>query len=251
MTAHHSKNDMDDQPVLSRLHMSKSGQLRVSRTKTIPAPNEYILALQGEFSPWSYDEERAPQFRGAWRREAFGVPEEMPLDLEIGTGNGLHFAHHAFHHRERCLLGIELKYKPLIQSIRRALRAGCENARIARYNAYLLNELFVPGELNDVFIFFPDPWEKLRQRKHRLIQDQFLTQLFEMQRPGSKLIFKTDSRDYFEWSLERFKRSPYKLTGHTFDLHHSEFAATNFITQFERLFIQQGLSIGYACLERV
>jgi tRNA (guanine-N7-)-methyltransferase len=214
-------------------------------------PNEYILALQGEYSAWSYDEERAPGFRGSWREQAFGGKlVDTPVDLEIGTGNGLHFAHHAIQNPDRCLIGIELKYKPLIQSIRRVRRAGFENARILRYNAYLLNELFQPGELNDVFIFFPDPWEKIRQHKHRLIQDEFLARLFEIQRPGSRLIFKTDSRDYFEWALTRFQRSAYQVREHTFDLHSSPHAGRNFITQFEQIFIRQGLRIGWACLER-
>ena len=230
--------------------MSKSGQLRLSRTSTIPVPNEYVRGLQNEYAQWSYDEERAPRFKGRWRAEAFGTTVDQPLDLEIGTGNGLHFAHHALTHPERCLLGLELRYKPLIQSIRRALRNDSTNMRIARYNAYLLNELFVEGELDDVFIFFPDPWEKSRQHKHRLIQDDFLVELHKMQRPGSKLIFKTDSRDYFDWSMERFKRGPYKMLGHTYDLHKSEFAGGNFITQFENIFIRQGLAIGYALMER-
>lgn len=230
--------------------MSKSGQLRLSRTATIPFPNEYILALRGEYSAYALDEEAAPKMRGQWRGSSFGVDLGVPLDLEIGTGNGLHFAARAAAEPARCLLGLELKYKPLIQSIRRVRRAGGENARIARYNAYLLGELFTPGELNDVFIFFPDPWEKTRQQKHRLIQDSFLVSLHEMQRPGSRLIFKTDSRDYFDWSLERFKRSPYRVVGYTHDLHKSEYAAGNFITQFENIFIRQGLQIGYASLLR-
>ncbi|MBX3020789.1 MAG: tRNA (guanosine(46)-N7)-methyltransferase TrmB [Bdellovibrionales bacterium] len=231
--------------------MSKSGQLRLARTRTIPIPNEYILALHGEYGDWCYDEERTPELRGQWRKEAFRVPETAPLDFEIGTGNGLHFAHHAIKHPERCLLGIELKYKPLIQSIRRARRGGAINARISRFNAYMIEQMFTPGEINDVFIFFPDPWEKLRQQKHRLVQDDFLLKLFEAQRPGSRLIFKTDSQDYFQWALTRFQRSPYKVLGHTVDLHKSEFAPDNFVTQFESLFIRQGLNIGYACMERV
>jgi tRNA (guanine-N7-)-methyltransferase len=71
-----------------------------------------------------------------------------------------------------------------------------------------------------------------------------------MQRPGSKLIFKTDSLDYFNWSLTRFQRSPYKVAGYTYDLHASEFAGGNFITQFENIFLRQGLKIGYAVMER-
>lgn len=229
--------------------MSRSGQMRVARTATIPLPNEYILAVHGEYGDWCFDEEAAPKRRGRWR-EAMGLDHSVPLDLEIGTGNGTHFAHRAFARPERGLLGIELKYKPLIQTIRRARRADSVNARVIRYNAYLADELFAGEEINDVFIFFPDPWERHRQHKHRLIQDEFLARLFAIQRPGSRLHFKTDSRDYFEWSLTRFRRSPYRVSAHTFDLHASELAAGNFVTQFESIFIRQGIQIGYACMER-
>jgi len=236
--------------MVARDPMSRSAQLRVSRTKDVPQPNAYILALQGEYSPWSYDEERTPLYRGKWRADAFSVGPDVPMDLEVGTGNGLHFAHHAIKHPERCLVGLELRYKPLIQSIRRARKAHCVNARIARYNAFLLPEIFTPGEINDAFLFFPDPWEKGRNHKHRIVQDEFLIRLFEMQRPGSHFYFKTDSRDYFEWSLRRFERSSYEIEGFTYDLHKSEFAEGNFVTAFERIFIREGLPIGYARMRR-
>jgi tRNA (guanine-N7-)-methyltransferase len=231
--------------------MSRSAQLRVSKTRSIPVPNVYIQALLGEYSPWSYDEERAPTFRGQWRRHAFAnLPESTPLDVEMGTGNGTHFAHRTVTNPARALLGFELRYKPLIQSIRRARRAGCENMRIARYNASLVQELFTPGEINDVFIFFPDPWEKGRNHKHRLIQVEFLDKLYECQRPGSRLYFKTDSQDYFQWSVRRFESSRYEMEAMTSDLHQSAYAKDNFITQFENIFIRQGLPIGYAQLLR-
>jgi tRNA (guanine-N7-)-methyltransferase len=231
--------------------MSKSAQLRVSLTKNIPVPNAYILALQGEFSPWSYDEVRAPEFRGKWRAEAFsGLDSAVPMDIEFGTGNGTHFAHRSAQFPERALLGFELRYKPLIQSIRRAVKNGQTNARMARYNAALVQELFEPGEINDVFIFFPDPWEKGRNHKHRLIQEEFLEKLFTAQRPGSRVHFKTDSQDYFEWSVRRFEKSAYKLEAVTNDLHKSGHAQGNFITQFERIFIRQSLPIGFARMVR-
>lgn len=228
--------------------MSRSSQLRISSTAKIPVPNEYINALLHDLKEWSFDESRVPAFKGKWREMAFAAGDDALMDLEIGTGNGLHFAHHSLKHPDRKLIGLELKYKPLIQSIRRALRGGAQNARIARYNAYLLHEMFTPRELNDVYIFFPDPWEKQRQHKHRLIQDEFLVNLHQMQRAGSRLFFKTDSADYFKWSLERFQRSPYKVEAFTFDLHASEFKEGNFITQFENIFIRQGIKIGYACM---
>lgn len=228
--------------------MSKSGQLRVSSTRSIPKPNAYIKAIYGEYSAWTFDEEATPTLKGQWRVKAFQASDDIPLDLEIGTGNGLHFANLALGNPQRLVLGLELRYKPLIQSIRRVIRGGGRNARMARYNAFLVPELFVANELNDVYIFFPDPWEKQRQHKHRIIQDEFLKKLFEVQKLGSKLVFKTDSADYFAWAMERFERSPYVITASTTDLHASEHASSNFITQFESIFIRQGLKIGFASL---
>ncbi len=227
--------------------MSKGAQLQISKTRSILRPNSYILALQNEFSPWAFDEERVIEFKNHWR-EHFGVAADAPLDLEIGTGNGLHFAHYAALHPERSLVGLELKYKPLIQSIRRCIRNGSTNARIARYNAVQLHDIFGRGELNRVMIHFPDPWERLRTQKHRLIQDHFLARLFEVQRPGNELEFKTDSRDYFDWALICFARSSYKMEFQTFDLHKSGVA--QFATHFESLFMRQGLPIHYALLRR-
>ncbi len=214
---------------------------RPSRTLELPEPNQYVQMLLGEYSSWAFDEERAPKLRGVWRSEVFRMPETQPLDLEIGTGNGFHFAHYAKTHPDRSFLGIEIKYKPLIQSIRRAVTAGSTNARILRYNASLLTEIFAPQELNDVMIHFPDPWPRKKQWKHRLIQTEFLDLLFELQKPGSRVEFKTDNRDYFEWTMERAKKSRYKISEESWDYHREPHAQGAFITHFESIFMKQGL----------
>jgi len=230
--------------------MSRGAQKQVSRSRDLPKPNIYVQALLGEFSPWAFDEERAPEYRGQWRAE-FGVEEESPLDLEIGTGNGFHFAWRAQQNPSRALVGIELKYKPLIQSIRRARANESTNARMVRYNARLIDDLFAPGELNDIFIHHPDPWPKKSQKKHRLIQSDFLVRMYKLQSAGSVVEFKTDSEDYFDWALPLFEESPYKILGSTRDLHNSEYAAENFVTQFETLFLKKGQPIYYARLKKV
>jgi tRNA (guanine-N7-)-methyltransferase len=225
--------------------MSRSGQLSISRTRDIKRPNEYILALNGEFSEWTFDEERAPECKGKWR-EILKISADAPVDVELGTGNGYHFAHQAVSHPERGLVGFELKYKPLIQSIRRAVRGGAVHARAVRYNAAMITDIFAQQEVDNIFIHFPDPWEKLRSHKHRMIQDEFLKRLHFVQKPGGRIEFKTDSREYFDWAMERFERSPYKIAGHSYDLHNSEFASRNFMTHFEKLFTRQGLPTHFA-----
>lgn len=227
---------------------------RVSLSREFPNldVNPYVKLLRGEFANWAFDEEKSLTFKGKWRELAFnGAPHDKPLDLEIGTGNGYHFEKLAKDQEGRRLtLGMELKFKPLIQTIRRTVRAGLKDARMFRYDASYLPDIFDKAELNNIFIHFPDPWPKIRHHKNRLIQDEFLKETLELQRPGSFIEFKTDSLEYFEWAMEIFKRGPYKITAESRDLHNSEWKSLNFVTQFESLFLKQGLKINYAKLEK-
>ena len=223
---------------------------RITKTKNIPCPNQYIVDIDGKYADYAFNEERVLENRENWRRNVFAEDDDYPLDLEIGTGNGFFFAQRSFLHPERGLVGLELKYKPLIQSIRRALVNGSKNARIARFHANDLHLIFANNELNNVFIHFPDPWPKRKQFKNRLIQNTFMEHLFEMQRPGSFVEFKTDHRGYFDWALKIFENSPYRVIEVTRDLHNSEYADKNFVTHFEKIFLRKGQPIFYVRLEK-
>ena len=214
----------------------------INKTSTLPKPNEYTLALENELKDFAFSEERAPANKGKWR-DIIGVPKDTPLDLEVGTGNGLFFAYHASTSKNRALVGLELKYKPLIQSIRRAQRIGCKNVAITRFHAFNLDQVFEAGEINNVFIHFPDPWTSPKKPKNRLTNAWFLNLIYNLQAPGSTLNFKTDSRELFDWSLKEIKNTPYKVEYQTFDLHNSEWQTQNFTTGFEKIFISQGVLI--------
>ncbi|MDZ4662865.1 MAG: tRNA (guanine-N7)-methyltransferase [Pseudomonadota bacterium] len=216
-----------------------------AKTKNLPKPNQYVQLMCNEFSQWAYDEEKSPTYKGKWRSHSFHQSENSFLDLEIGPGNGNHFAYHALKYPERLALAIELKYKPIVQTVRRTVNNGSQNARVIRYNAYLIEDLFSEGELNDVYIHFPDPWELGPQWKHRLITDEYLEKLFSMQRPGSNLEFKTDSPGYFKWALQRFVRSKYQINFASTDLHKSLNKDRNFPTTFEKIFLKKGQPIYY------
>lgn len=224
---------------------------RISLTRTIPVHNYYTLALDGEFSEFAFNEERAPLNKGKWRSDVFKVADKTCVDLEIGTGNGIHFQHRAIHFPERCLVGIELKYKPLIQTIRGALRKNAKNARVCRYHALNIDQLFEFLEIDDIYIHFPDPWVTPRKPKNRLVCKRILDFLWERQRFGSKLDFKTDSREYFLWAMEQVPKTKYKIEFETLNLHSSSMAQENFITQFENIFIRQGIEINFVRLRKI
>lgn len=223
---------------------------KINITRTLPIQNAYTLALDGEYSAVAFNEERAPLNKGKWRSDVFKKDSAHVLDLEIGTGNGTFFAYQAAKHPERLLVGLELKYKPLIQSIRRAVKQGSQNVGICRFHAFNLDQLFEPGELNDIYIHFPDPWVSPRKPRNRTVNAELLKVMHQLQRPGSKIYFKTDSREYYDWSLEQIPRTPYKISAETTDLHHSPWAESNFLTAFEKIFMKKGVPINFLMLDR-
>lgn len=224
---------------------------QINITTELPVQNEYTLALNGAYSHVAFDEVRAPLNKGKWRSDVFKVSSEMPLDLEVGTGNGTYFAHHAKTHADRLLVGLELKYKPLIQSIRRAVKDGSKNAAICRFHAFNIEELFSEGELDNVYVHFPDPWTSPKKPKNRFVCKRNLEILYKLQKPGSYINFKTDSLVYFEWAMEEIAQSPYKIIFETKDLHNSEMKSENFETAFEKIFLREGIKINFVRLQKV
>ena len=215
-------------------------------TKNIPSPNIYVKMLP-EYQDWIFLDEDARKLKGLWK-DVF-PQSQQPLDLEIGCGNGFFFEQEARAFPERNILGIELKYKPLVQTVRRVRNAGFTNARGIRYHARYIDSLFAPKELSNIFIYFPDPWPRKRQHKNRLVRTEFLEVLKTLQKPGCWVDFKTDSKDYFEFAEGEGKNSSYKIIRHSLDLHKSEWAAENFVTSFERIFLRKGQPIYYMRFE--
>jgi len=107
-----------------------------------------------------------------WAAE-FG--RSAPIIVEIGSGSGEAVAHAAANHPEKNFLAIEV-YKPgAAQLVSRVRREGLSNVRVAVANApEVLDQLFAPGEVSEVWIFFPDPWHKKKHNKRRLIDERFI-----------------------------------------------------------------------------
>ena len=211
--------------------------------------NPYVEMMYLDFKDWSFDES-ASENKGLWRSQVFSCSEDVPVDLEVGTGNGTHFAQLSKNNPERMLVGLELKYKTLVQSIRRCLRNGCTNARMARFRAEGILDLFSEKEINDVYIHFPDPWPKKRHNKNRLIQTQFLKDLYFVMKDDSFVEFKTDDWDYFCWAISYFNKSPFSISFYSEDLHESFRKNKNFVTHFESLFLKKRQPIFYCRLKK-
>ncbi len=150
--------------------------------------NPYFLEHR-DYGPPLVTAETAWTFRGRWD-ECFA--HKAPLHVEIGSGNGFFLAAFASLHPEFNVLGIEIRYKRTVLCAKKIDRAGADNARIARYHAAFLDDLFEDASIAGLYINHPDPWPKERHEKNRLISRWFLEDLSRLLQDGAVIRLKSD-----------------------------------------------------------
>lgn len=137
-----------------------------------------------------------------------GVPadwfgRQAPLSVEIGFGIGEALLHLAKLRPEWNHLGIEV-HRPGVGALLINLEAEqLDNVRLIRHDAIeVLRESLPDASIDELRIFFPDPWPKKRHHKRRLVQDAFLDMALPKLRPGGLLHLATDWQPYAEQMLE-------------------------------------------------
>jgi tRNA (guanine-N7-)-methyltransferase len=164
--------------------------------------------------------------------------------LELGSGSGAHLLEQAERHGDALWVGVELRFKRLVRTVEKAQKKGIQNLVVVRADGMCISELFGGESLDGVFINFPDPWDKRRWRKHRMLGEELLSQLATLLKEGGILSFKTDHRDYFDEVLSAIQRTGrFSIDITSLDLHQSPFAKDNIMSEFEQLFAAKGLPI--------
>ncbi|MBR5601399.1 MAG: tRNA (guanosine(46)-N7)-methyltransferase TrmB, partial [Clostridia bacterium] len=117
------------------------------------------------------------------------------------------------------------------------------NLRFIIGNAEHLPEWLPAHSLSCIYLNFSDPWPKSGYKKRRLTHRGFLEKYRELLVPGGMLKFKTDNHDLFFFSLEEFEACGLEIVWKTEDLHASELAASNVMTEYEANFSSKGMPI--------
>ena len=137
----------------------------------------------------------------------FGAPVRETR-LEIGFGGGEHLIEAAALEPDVGFIGCE----PFVNGMARLLslieRRGLENIRLHRGDAVEVIDRLPDASLTRVYLFYPDPWPKRRQRKRRFISADTIARLARVMRGGAQLRFATDIDDYAAWTLARLRASP-------------------------------------------
>jgi tRNA (guanine-N7-)-methyltransferase len=153
---------------------------------------------------------------------SFGVDfDGSPLDLdaifgrtaprvvEIGFGNGENLLTLAERHPDRDFLGIEVHGAGIGRVLGAMRDRGLANIRIVRHDAVEVFERGLPGgSVDEILVFFPDPWPKARHHRRRLIQPDVARLLVTALSPEGVLRLATDWEPYAEHMIEVLDAEP-------------------------------------------
>ena len=154
-----------------------------------------------------------------WKK--YGLPNDLPLDLdqvfsgykarimEIGFGMGEATAILAKEFPETAFLAIEVHRPGVGKLCARLEENESDNVRILHHDVIdVINNQLADNALDGVHIFFPDPWQKKRHMKRRLITPEFLRLLLPKIKSGGFIHVATDWVPYAEFILKSFSQVP-------------------------------------------
>jgi tRNA (guanine-N7-)-methyltransferase len=152
----------------------------------------------------------------------YGIPYAlMPLDLdrefgrraprvlEIGFGNGDTLIELASRSPGTDFIGAEVHPPGIGHCLLAIASRGLANVRVIAHDAVeVLTHMIPPASLDEVLLYFPDPWPKKRHHKRRIVQPAFAALVASRLEPGGVFRLATDWEPYRDWMLEVLAQEP-------------------------------------------
>jgi tRNA (guanine-N7-)-methyltransferase len=165
----------------------------------------------------------------------------LPMQLEIGCGDGGFLLGHAEAHPDRNFIGVERLLGRIRKLDKKGRRAGLQNLRLLRIEArYLIEHLLPKNHFETLHVYFPDPWPKDKHARHRLINEAFPSHAARLLQPGGIIHLRTDSVPYFEQMQTVFPAHG------AFKEEPTPAALKARVTEFESEFNAQGIPTNHA-----
>lgn len=189
--------------------------------------------------------------KGKWKNEFF--KNQNPLVLELGCGKGEYSVGLGRKFPQKNFLGVDIKGARIYVGAKTALDEGLSNVGFLRTRIDFIDLFFEPGEVDEIWITFPDPQLRKNRIRKRLTGKLFTNRYKKFLKPGGLIHLKTDNTTLYEYTLEEAERHGFDLVFETDNLY--EKGITHFDddvreilgikTHYETLFSQKGFNIKY------
>jgi tRNA (guanine-N7-)-methyltransferase len=183
--------------------------------------------------------------KGEWAKEFF--KNNNPVVLELACGKGEYTVNLAQLFPDKNFIGVDYKGNRIWRGAKTALEEGVNNVGFLRIQIENLIDYFATGEVDEIWITFPDPQPQLSREKKRLTSPRFLDQYREVLRPGGAINLKTYNDGFYAYTAQMINELGLKLHVNTGDLYNSAFAdeVLSIKTYYEKKYLAHNKNINY------
>ena len=186
--------------------------------------------------------------RGKWNDDFF--KNGNPVIIEMGCGKGEYTVDLSDKYPERNFIGIDKKGARMWKGGKTSHENAMPNVAFVRSHAEMVGSIFEAGEVDELWITFPEPQPNSPRSKKRFTSSQFLDRYRSILKPGGIIHLKTDSELVYESTLELVLAENYPLQYSCDDLYQN--AAIEQLkdvmevqTHYEKIWLGKGFKIKY------
>lgn len=183
------------------------------------------------------------QLKGSWNKDVF--KNDNPIVLEVGCGKGEYSVGLAKQFPNKNFIGIDIKGARIYCGAKEALDDKLGNVAFVRTYAELLTSIFEAGEIEEIWITFPDP--QMKKVGKRLTGTRFLNLYSKLLSKDGIIHLKSDSNFLYQYTKYLIKENNLKILVDTNDLYNSGMAdeILSIRTYYEQQFLTRGIPIKY------
>ena len=180
----------------------------ISSVSPLKSPRSKYAHKLHEFEEIAFVDQAAFQHRGRWGeffQKRIGIHFDGRVIFEVGCFDAAYLCRLAAKNPRTAFIGLDWKCKAIYEGARRITELGLRNVVLLRGRAQEVRRIFADREVDEIWVFHPDPCDRPAELKNRLIAEPFLVDAHSVLRDGtSTLSLKTDHPGYYQWVLGLF-----------------------------------------------
>ncbi|WP_443945021.1 tRNA (guanosine(46)-N7)-methyltransferase TrmB [Pedobacter sp. AW1-32] len=192
-----------------------------------------------------YQLDEGKVLKGQWAKTHF--KNEQPVVLELACGKGEYTVNLAKLFPEKNFIGVDYKGNRIWRGAKTALEEGIDNVAFLRIQIENLLDYFEKGEIDEIWITFPDPQPQISREKKRLTFPAFLERYKTILHTGGRVNLKTDNDDLYAYTCEKVAELGLKIHKNTDHLYTSDLAdeVLSIKTYYEKKYLLHDKNINY------
>jgi tRNA (guanine-N7-)-methyltransferase len=181
--------------------------------------------------------------KGKWNSDFF--KNDNPIIIELGCGKGEYSVGLAERYPNKNFVGIDIKGARFWRGAKTAVEDNMHNVAFVRTQIELINYIFADGEVDEIWITFPDPQIKYKRTKHRMTNSEFLKLYKRILKTDGVVNLKTDSEFMHGYTLGLLHGEGHEVLYANHNVYNNEGAPAE-VTEIQTFYEKQYLEINKA-----